>query len=90
MATRVCFLAEMCPEVPDQPYQPTDFNFPRRSLGKTKQVNHSFQSAWFKQWHWLHYDAALDLAYYFICVNAVEAGKPVDSSLMIVCKYQYI
>ena len=88
MASRVRFLPEECPELPEHPYQPTDFTFPRRSFGKSKLVTkRSFQSAWFKQWQWLHYDAAQDLAFFFVCLNAIKAGRPVNNSLLIVNSY---
>ena len=61
-------------ELPLHPSQPTEVVFPRRLVGKTKVVYRSFQSAWFSQWKWLHYDAASDLAYSFICVKAIQTG----------------
>ena len=61
-------------ELPLHPSQPTEVVFPRRHFGKTKVVYCSFQSMWFSQWKWLHYDAASDLAYCFICVKAIQTG----------------
>jgi hypothetical protein len=58
-------------ELPLHPSQPTEVVFPWRLFGKT---NLSFQSSWFSQWKWLHYDAASDLAYCFICVKAIQTG----------------
>ena len=38
MASRVRFLAEKCAEVPDQPYQPTDFDFRGDHSEKTSKL----------------------------------------------------
>lgn len=54
---------------------PVDFAFLRRSFGKTKVVHRCFQSAWFKQWQWLHYDSSQDLAHCLITpVVCVSVG----------------
>ena len=44
MDTRVRFLEEKCAEIPDQPYQPTEFNFPRRSFGKRSKLTALFRA----------------------------------------------
>ena len=63
------------PELPDHPSQPTATVFPRRPFGKTKVVHRSFQSVWFNQWKWLHYDASNDRIYCFICLKAIQSGN---------------
>ena len=63
------------PNLPHLPNQPIDYNFPRRQFGKSKVTYRSFQRQWFKQWKWLHYDTAKDLAYCHHCVSARNFGK---------------
>ncbi len=62
-------------DVPDQPYQPTDWKFPVRSFGNTKPVRRTFQASWFQKFKWLHYDAAKDAAFCFSCCSTVKSGK---------------
>ena len=61
------------PDIPDSPHQPSPgFKFPKRSFGKATVVFRSFQSTWFRQWPFLHYDEANDLAYCHTCVNGFK------------------
>ena len=38
------------PEISDHANQPSGYNFPKRSFGKTKVVHHAFQQSWFGKW----------------------------------------
>ena len=64
--------------VPSKPHQPVNFKFPKRSLGKKKPVYRSFQSSWFRQWPFLHYDEANDLAFCHTCLLGFEQKKNED------------
>ena len=70
------------PELSEKRLQPFDMTFPRRPFGKTKVVRRSFQSVWYKQWKWLHYDVSNDLTSCFICVKAIQSGMQ-----MCFCRY---
>ena len=59
----------------DHPCQPHNIHFPSRSFGKTKPVNQSFQSSWFKKFQWLHYDSPSDSAFCYICYKATKQRK---------------
>ena len=62
------------PDIPDSPHQPgPGFEFPKRSFGKATVVLRSFQSTWFRQWPFLHYDKANDLAYCHTCEGVQRA-----------------
>ena len=63
------------PELSCSPHQPSDFTFPKRSFGKPAIVWRSFQPSWFKQWPFLHYDEANDVAYCHTCVTGFKQGK---------------
>ena len=63
------------PDVPPEPHQPQNHSFPKWQFGQKNVVNRSFQSSWFGKWKWIHYDAAGDLAYCFICLNGMKSGK---------------
>ena len=63
------------PNLPSLQNQPVDCTFPRREFGKNKITYRSFQQQWFKQWRWLHYDNARDVAYCHYCVSAINSGK---------------
>lgn len=66
---------EELPELPASPHQPSMFVFPKRPFGKTKVVYRSFQKSWFKEWPFLHYDEAKDVAFCHTCVTAVKLKK---------------
>ena len=78
------------PELPCSPHQPSDFTFPKRSFGKTAIVWRSFQPSWFKQWPFLHYDEANDVAYCHTCATGFKQGKMrasnADPAFVSVCK----
>ena len=64
------------PEISETPHQPGPvFRFPKRSFGKKSVVFRSFQSSWFQQWPFLHYDEANDLAYCHTCVMGFKKVK---------------
>ena len=49
-----------------EPFQPTNFNFPKKTFGKQ---NRSFQSKWFNDFPWLHYNEQSDSVLCFICAQ---------------------
>ena len=55
-------------DLPAKPHQPLNFTFPKRSFGKKKVVQRSFQPSWFSQWPFLHYDESKDVVYCHTCV----------------------
>lgn len=61
--------------LPEEPNQPANFAFPKRSFGKKQIVKRSFQSTWFRRWKWLHYEEAIDSAFCHICGRAEQDGK---------------
>ena len=69
------FTKEDVHAVPNQPYQPTHIQFPRREFGKSAPVKRSFKACWFNRFKWLHYDVGQDAAYCFVCCKAVKEGK---------------
>ena len=84
MCSRVCLGMASCSssntetsvvDLQRKPHQPVNFNFPKRSFGKTKVVKRSFQGSWFKQWPFLHYDEAEDSVYCQTCSLAFMSKK---------------
>ena len=73
-AGRSIHFAEI-PDLPSSPHQPSGFVFPKRPFGKAKVVYRSFQKSWFKEWPFLHYDEAKDVAFCHTCVKAVKEKK---------------
>lgn len=73
-------MATVCPsnlpEILDSPHQPgPEFKFPKHSFGKKTVIWQLFQPAWFRQWRFLHYDEANDLAYCHTCVKGFKEQK---------------
>ena len=65
------FLFQSLTEI--RPHQPgPSFSFPKRSFGKTKVVQRSFQANWFRSWNWIHYEEAPDTALCFLCSKAIK------------------
>lgn len=62
-------------DIPPVPNQPKTFKFPQRSFGQKNPVKRSFQSSWFANRTWLHYDEANDLAFCHVCMIAHRDGK---------------
>ena len=52
-----------------EPFQPTNFNFPKKTFGKQ---NRSFQLKWFNDFPWLHYNEQSDSVLCFICAQQNE------------------
>ena len=47
--------------IPPNPHHPEEsFKYPKRSFGKAKIVERSFQPSWFVKWSFLHYDEVAD------------------------------
>ena len=59
----------------DKPHQPHAFKFPKRTFGKKNPVSRSFQSAWFQQWPFLHYDESKDLVFCHTCLVTFKEKK---------------
>ena len=68
-------------DIPPVPNQPKTFKFPQRSFGQKKNSEKKFQSSWFANRTWLHYDEANDLAYYHVWLIAYRDGKLNSSNL---------
>ena len=49
-----------------EPFQPADFNFPKKHCGKQDRA---FQSKWFSEFLWLHYNEQSDSVLCFICMQ---------------------
>jgi len=58
--------------ISNSPNQPSNFHFPKTGFGKQSR---SFQSAWFRDYPWLHYDEKKDSAFCYICINQNEKGN---------------
>ena len=54
------------------PNQPKNFQFPKKDYGKQSR---SFQSSWFKDYPWLHYDEISDSAFCYICISQNNKGN---------------
>ena len=67
------------PQVQDGPYQPTNFEFPKRTFGNDPKLR-SFQSSWFQKYSWLHYNASLDKVFCHTCMKAIRLGKVIASN----------
>ena len=63
------------PEIGEHSNQPSGYNFPKRSFGKTKVVHRAFQQSWFGKWKWLHCDSSKDLCFCHTCVSALKTGE---------------
>ncbi len=65
-------MSALTAEVPEKPYQPKDYNFPKRAFGKKGDTSRAFQSHWFKIWTFLHYDEAKDVVFCHTCMVAAK------------------
>ncbi len=61
-------MSALTAEVPEKPYQPKDYNFPKRVFGKKGDTSRAFQSHWFKIWTFLHYDETKDVVFCHTCM----------------------
>ena len=52
-----------------------DFKFPKREFGSTRKFCRSCQAAWFKEFPFLHYNAAEDAVYCHVCLKAVQEKR---------------
>ena len=68
----VCACRSSIVDIPPVPNQPKTFKFPQRSFGQKNPVKRSFQSSWFANRTWLHYNEANDLAYCHVCMLLTE------------------
>ena len=66
---------EDIPDLPANPHQPHLTAFPKRSFGKAKLVYRSFQASWFKEFPFLHYDEAKDVAFCHTFTTAIRQKK---------------
>ena len=56
----------------NQPNQPRNYKFPRQKFGNFERA---FQSKWFDQFKWLHYDQEKDAVFCVTCINAIQKKK---------------
>ena len=77
----VCACRSSIMDIPPVPNQHKTFKFPQSSFGQKNPVKRSFQSSWFANRTWLHYDEANDLAYCRVCMVAYRDGKLNSSNL---------
>jgi hypothetical protein len=68
-------LAAVGTDVPAKPHQPLNFKFPKRSFGKQKVVERSFQPSWFSKWPFLHYDEAKDIVFCHTCLMGFKLKR---------------
>ncbi|KAH3719532.1 hypothetical protein DPMN_062369 [Dreissena polymorpha] len=61
------------------PNQPRNFAFPKRTFGKKKPDQRSFQSSWFDSFTWLHYDEASILFAGFTSLIHICMFKDLDT-----------
>ena len=52
-----------------EPFQPADFNFPKKHCGKQ---NRAFQSKWFSEFPWLQFNEQSDSVFCFICMQQMQ------------------
>ena len=62
-------------DLPANPHQPHLTAFPKRLFGKAILVYRSFQASWFKEFPFLHYDEAKDVAFCHTCTTAIRQKK---------------
>ena len=67
----VCACRSSLMDIPLVPNQPKTFKFPQRSFSQKTLVK-NFQSSWFANRTWLHYDETNDLAYCHVCMFLTE------------------
>ena len=77
----VCACRSSIMGIPPVPNLPKTLKFPQGSFGQKNPVKRSFQSSWFANKTWLHYDEANDLAYCHVCMVAYRDGNLNSSNL---------
>ena len=79
--TRVCVMKSSHSSgkeiyISPNPHHPEEsFKFPKRSFGKTKIDELSFQPSWFVKWPFLHYDEVADRVFCHTCMKAFKEKK---------------
>ena len=66
-----CAEVEPRPSLIEKPYQPKNFPFPKKTYWKERR---SFQSGWFVDFPWLHYDEDSDSVRCNISINQNAKG----------------
>ena len=61
-------------EIPEAPYRPETFVFPKRAVRQKEVVHRSCQATWFQTWKWLHYIESGDKVL-CQCCTAVKKKK---------------
>ena len=77
----VCACRSSIMDIPPVPNQLRRFNFHNTHLIRKKTVKRSFQSSWFANRTWLHYDESNDLACCHVCMVAYRDGTLNSSNL---------
>ena len=57
------------------PHHPLSIRFPKRSFGKKRTVERSFQPGWFANWPFLHSDEAKDAVYCHTCLMGFKLKR---------------
>ena len=58
------------------PHHPNkSFKFTKRSFGKTKVLERSFQPSWFGKWPFLHYDEFTDRVFCHTCMKVLKKKR---------------
>ena len=71
LSTLLC-VSSGCPEIGEEPNQPTDITFPKVPFGKKDVSFRLFRPAWFQQWKWPHWDQKTSRVYDFDFVTNNE------------------
>ena len=48
---------------------------PKRKFGKQGKEERFFRADWCQKYPWIHYDAAKDAAFCYVCMSAAHEGK---------------
>ena len=68
-------------DIPPVPNQPKTFKYSQHSFGQKTPVKRRFQSSWFANRTWLHYNKPDDFAYCHVCMVAYRDGQLNSSNL---------
>ena len=49
--------------------------YPKRKFGKQGKEERFFRADWCQKYPWIHYDAAKDAAFCYVCMSAAHEGK---------------
>ena len=76
MSTATPASVPVAQDILDKPHQPSaNYKFSKQTFGQKKPVYRAFQSAWFSQWPFPHYNEANDVAYCHTCFVAFKQRK---------------